>query len=290
MISEWFSSAWATLKTFQLKDAIDIIIVALIIYYIFRLIRQTRSAQLVKGLAILLVAYTASAIFNLTMLNSILKLIFEFAVIIIVVIFQPEIRKILENLGKRNFTKNTFKNFVQTGAENPDEKTEKAINDVCDSCVIFSRNMVGALIVFERETFLSDIADSGTVIDSETSVSMFTNIFYKGAPLHDGACLVRDGRIYSAGCILPLSNRSDLSSQYGTRHRAALGLSEESDAVVVVVSEETAAISLVVRGSIERNLNRTDLHNKLCALLLKNSQYKSNLFSSMFRSTKGDKK
>lgn len=290
MISDWLNSAWATLKTFQLKDAVDIVIVALIIYYLFRLIRQTRSAQLVKGLVILMVAYVISSAFNLTMINSILKMIFEFAVIIIVIIFQPEIRKILESMGKRNFTKSTFKTFVSSGVENTDEIIEKAIGDVCDSCVIFSRNMVGALIVFERETYLSDIAGSGTMIDSETSVSMLTNIFYKGAPLHDGACLIREGRICSAGCILPLSKRGDLSMQYGTRHRAALGITEESDAVVVVVSEETGIISLVVRGGIERSLTRTDLHNRLSDLLLKNTQPKSNLFSTLFRKGKEEKK
>lgn len=279
MIADFFSSAWATLKTFQLKDAIDIILVAFIIYYIFRLIRQTRSAQVVKGLAILLAAYILSTLFDLTMLSSLLRMIFEFAVIIIVIIFQPEIRKILENLGRRNFTKEYFKNFVSTGINEPDELMLKTIDEVVNCCEYFSRNKIGALIAFERETILTDIAESGTILNCDTSQTALANIFYKGAPLHDGACIIRDARIYSAGCILPLTGRTELGAEYGTRHRAAVGLSDESDAVVVVVSEESGYISLVVRGSLETKYERTRLHNDLCDLLLKNPRKKQGLLN-----------
>lgn len=286
MISNFFNTVLATFKTFQIKDAVDIIIVALIIFYLFRIIRQTRSAQLLKGLAVLLIAYLLSAIFNLTMMNSILKMIFEFAVIIIVVIFQPEIRKILERIGKQKFTKTSFINFVSNGIDNNVNKTNQAITDVCDSCVIFSRNKIGALIVFERETLLTEIAESGTILNSETSVSILSNIFYKGAPLHDGACIIRQGYLYSAGCILPLTYRNDLASHYGTRHRAAVGISEESDAVVVVVSEETGSISLVVRGNIERDMTRLDLYNKLNELIVVEPQNNTTIFSTIFKSGK----
>lgn len=283
MIAGFFESAWQTLKTFGLKDALDIIIVALIIYYILRIIRRTRSAQVLKGLIILVVAYVVSTLLELTMLNSILRMVFDFAVIIVVVIFQPEIRKMLEDLGRRNFTRDYIKNFVNNGAEDPDDTMRNTIEEVIACCEYFSRNMIGALIVFERETFLSDIADSGTVLNCDTSQIVLSNIFYKGAPLHDGACFIREGRIYSAGCILPLTHRSDLEAKYGTRHRAALGLSEESDAVIVVVSEESGHISLVVRGGIEENIERTTLHNELTEFLLKNPNKKSFSLASIFK-------
>lgn len=285
MLNSFFSTIGATLKTFQIKDAVDIIVVSLIIYYLFLLIRQTRSAQLVKGLAILVVAYLISAIFNLTMMNYLLKTIFEFAVIIIVIIFQPEIRKILENIGKQKFAKSTFRSFMSKGIESLTDLERKAISDVSDVSTIFAKNKIGALIVFERETLLTEIAESGTELDCETSVTMFSNIFYKGAPLHDGACIIRNGKIYAAGCILPLSKRNDLSSIYGTRHRAALGISEESDAVVVIVSEETGRISLALRGSVEVDLTRKELYERLVELVI-NEEKTSSFISSFSKKEK----
>lgn len=272
MFSMIIDTIGATLRTFKIKDAIDIIVVALIIFYLFRLIRQTRSAQLLKGVAILVVAYIISAIFGLTMMNYLMRMIFEFAVIIIVIIFQPEIRKILENLGKRNFAKNTFKNFMGNNVESITDIERKAISDVSDVAVIFSKSKTGALIVFERETLLTEIAQSGVEINCETSVTMLSNIFYNGAPLHDGACIIRNGKIFAAGCILPLTKRNDLSTIYGTRHRAGLGLSEETDAVVVIVSEETGRISIALRGSIELDLSRKELYDRLVELVIDDQQ------------------
>lgn len=285
IVNDFFQTIIATFKTFQVKDVIDILVVALIIFYLFTLIRRSRAGQLIKGLIILLVVYLISTLLDLTMINSILKSIFDFAVIILVVVFQPEIRQILEKMGRRRYYFGKFRSFVSPKSE-LSKSSLKAISDVADSCVIFSQNKIGALIVFERESHLDEVTESGTKLDSDTSVSLLSNIFYKGAPLHDGACLIKEGKITAAGCILPLTQRMDLSAHLGTRHRAAVGLSEESDAVVVIVSEETGAISLAVRGDLVRDLNREDLYTKLVELTLVEPVQSSTPFSTLFKSKK----
>lgn len=238
-MSNFLQMIWAIFKTFRINDAIDIIAITLILFYLFKLFRQTRAGQLINGVVVLLVAYGISAIFELKMVNFILKALFEFAVIIIVVVFQPELRHALEKLGRSNLSKKTIKSFVSTNAPDSYSIEKKAVSDVCDICTMFSRSKTGALIVFERETVLSEIAQTGTILNSDTSVALLGNIFFNKAPLHDGACIIREGKILSAGCILPLSNSMAISSDLGTRHRAAIGISEETDAVAVVVSEET---------------------------------------------------
>ncbi|MBR1534438.1 MAG: diadenylate cyclase CdaA [Ruminococcus sp.] len=284
-MDNFFSSIWAILSTFQFKDAIDILSISLILYYLFKLFRQSRAGQLVKGVVVLLIAYALSALFNLTMINYILKALFEFAVIIIVVVFQPELRQALERLGRNR----TFKSLVPTGAQSPDDVVSKAISDVSDTCIVFSRSRTGALIVFERDSVLSEIAATGTELNSDTSVALLGNIFFNKAPLHDGACIIREGRILSAGCILPLTKSNDVNSELGTRHRAALGLSEESDAVIVVVSEETGTISIAVGGRLIRELDRASLHEKLSDLILPGENDRPDLFSSVFKGRKEKK-
>ena len=276
------TAIWATLKTFQFKDAIDIIVISLILYYLFKLLRQSRAGQLVKGVVILLVAYGLSALFKLTMVNYILRALFEFAVIIIVVVFQPELRQALERLGRNR----TLRNFVPATGHGPVTSVIKSISDVADACTNFSSSKTGALIVFERESLLNEIATTGTELNSDTSVALLGNIFYNKAPLHDGACIIRDGRILSAGCILPLTKSTDISVSLGTRHRAALGMSEESDAVVVVVSEETGVISLAIGGRLIRDFDRGTLYDKLVELLMPEEDEKSDLFSVLFRNRK----
>lgn len=274
------------IKTFRFSDAIDIIIVALIVYSLFKLLRQTRGGQLVKGLVVLLIAYAASALFDLTMVNVILTTIFEFAVIILVIVFQPELRRALEHLGRRNIPGNNF--FSNFGGRNDDISViwSKAINDIADSATVFSHSKTGALIVIERNTMLTEIASSGTELNSDTSVALFGNIFFNKAPLHDGACIIREGRILSAGCILPLTDNTRLNSSLGTRHRAAIGMSEESDAVVVVVSEETGVISLAIGGSLIRNLDRKELVDRLTSLIIPNENEKQDLFTVLFKNRK----
>ena len=283
---EALNTVWSTLKTFEFKDAVDILIVALLLYYLFRLFRQSRSGQLVKGVVILLIMFAISAIANLTMVRFILKSVFEFFVIILVVVFQPELRQGLERLGRSNMT---LRNFMNSNSQSPETFVMKAISDVADSCAIFSKSRTGALIVFERNSLLNEIAGTGTTLNSETSPALLGNIFYNKAPLHDGAMIIRDGKILSAGCILPLTKSLDVSPDLGTRHRAAIGLSEECDAVVVVVSEETGNISIALGGRLTRDYNRNTLYDRLVELIIPGENERSNLFSSIFRSRKEKK-
>ena len=281
-MSNFMATIWSTLKTFQFKDAVDILVISLILYYLFKLFRQSRAGQLVKGVVILLIAYGLSAIFSLTMVNFILRSLFEFAVIIFVVVFQPELRQALERLGRNR----TFKSLVTTSSPDQEATLIKSISDVSDACVIFSKAKTGALIVFERSSVLSEISATGTMLNSDTSVALLGNIFFNKAPLHDGACLIRDGKILSAGCILPLTKSNTVSASLGTRHRAALGISEETDAVVVVVSEETGVISVALNGILIRDLDRSSLYDKLAELLLSGEKEKADLFSTLFKSKK----
>ncbi len=266
---EFFDNLWSIIKTIQFRDVVDILAIALIIFGLLKLIRETRAVQLLKGLMFLLAAYILSSIFNLVMLSTLLRLFFEASVIIIVVIFQPEIRKALEQMGRTKNWRKYIRVLSNYGRSDEWEKAvRKSIIDAADTSVIFSRSRTGALIVFERETMLSDIASTGTIVDAETSVALFGNIFFNKAPLHDGAGIIRDGKLFAAGCILPLTGNKNVDINLGTRHRAALGISEQSDAVVLVVSEETGVISLAVEGQLERDLTRDKLIKRLNALLL----------------------
>ncbi|MBQ4129395.1 MAG: diadenylate cyclase CdaA [Ruminococcus sp.] len=283
-LSSWFETISAILKTFRFSDAVDIILVSIIIYSLFKLLRQTRAAQLVKGLIVLLVGYAVSAIFDLTMVNVILTTLFEFAVIILVIVFQPELRRALEHLGRSNISKNNIFSSIAAKSDDTTAIWAKAISDIADATYDFSRSKTGALIVIERNTMLSEIAATGTELNSDTSVALLGNIFFNKAPLHDGACIIREGKILSAGCILPLTDNNRLNSALGTRHRAALGMSEESDAVIVVVSEETGIISVAVSGKLIRELDRKELSDKLNELIIPADGEKQDLFTILFKS------
>lgn len=264
-----WENLWSIIKTIQFRDVIDILAIALIVFGVFRLIRDTRAVQLMKGMLLLLTVYILSSIFNLMMLSTLLRAIFEASVVIIAVIFQPEIRKALEQVGKNKNWRKYFKAFSKYSKSDEWERTvRKSIVDSADTAMIFSRSRTGALLVFEREVRLSDIAATGTVVDAETSVALFGNIFFNKAPLHDGASIIRDGKLFAAGCILPLTGNKYVDINLGTRHRAALGISEQSDAVVLVVSEETGVISLAVGGVLTRDYTRETLIKKLNELLL----------------------
>lgn len=263
-VAQLFANIAAVFKTVQVKDVIDIFVITFIIFSLFKLVRQTRAEQLLKGVAVLLVLYLFSSLFQLTMLTSLLKTFFEFAVILVAIVFQPEIRKALEQIGRSKVTRK-YLGFLQNRSKSDEEirQVRKAIVDAADTAVLFSRSKTGALIVFERYTMLSDIASSGTILNSQTSVALLGNIFFNKAPLHDGASIIRDGLLYAAGCILPLTDNKSIDPNLGTRHRAALGISEQSDAVVLVVSEETGVISLAVEGVLTRNYTRDTLIEKL---------------------------
>ena len=267
---EFFEHVWSIIKTIQFRDIIDILAIALIIFGLFRLLRDTRAIQLLKGIAFLFIVYFLSSLLELVMLSTLLRAFFEAAVVVIVVIFQPEIRKALEQMGRnKTWTKRFVFLFKSLGKSDEwKDAVRKSIMDAADTSVLFSRSKTGALIVFERETMLSDIAATGTIVNADTSVALFGNIFFNKAPLHDGASIIRDGKLYAAGCILPLTDDKTVDMNLGTRHRAALGISEQSDSVVLVVSEETGVISLACNGTLTRDYTRETLVCKLSELLL----------------------
>lgn len=271
---EIFNSILSIIKTIQLRDIVDILSIALLIFGLFKLIQETRAVQLLKGVIMLLIVYFLSSLFGLVMLSSLLRTFFEAAVVVIAIIFQPEIRKALEQMGRNNTYKKYIKIFTKHHKGDEWKKAvEKSIVDAADTAVLFSRSKTGALLVFERETMLSDIAATGTIIDAETSVALFGNIFFNKAPLHDGASIIRDGKLFAAGCILPLTSNRNVDINLGTRHRAGLGISEQSDAVVLIVSEETGVISLAVNGILLREFTREELIKKLEQFLIYDRGY-----------------
>ena len=283
MIAEWFNSIIAVFKTIRFNDIIDILVVAVIVFGLFRLVRETRAEQLLKGVIILLAVYIISMLLGLTMMMGLMRLLFEFSVLIVAIVFQPELRKALERLGKTGFWK--YFNLIKNGKNSDEtEAIKKAIVATADTATLFSSSRTGALIVFEREVKLSDIAATGTVVNSDPSVALLGNIFFNKAPLHDGAVIIRDGRVFAAGCILPLTEKNkDIDINLGTRHRAAIGMSEVSDAVIVVISEETGAISVAVNGVITRDYDRENLASFLQSTLLDDTKVyikKSSKFSS----------
>ena len=250
------------MRDFKLVDMIDIVVVAFLTYELITLVRQTRAAQLVKGIIILFAASFISELCQMRTLNYVLDKILQFGVLALVVVFQPEIRRALERVGGTNvFAISLFR--TKTPDEKECERWKTAIATVCDAAEQLSASRTGALIVFERRSNLSEIIKTGTVLNADINVEAIGTIFYEGTPLHDGAVIVRDARIKAAGCVLPLSANQDISKDMGTRHRAALGMSENSDALCVVVSEETGIISMAKNGVLIRRLDRQNLHNLL---------------------------
>lgn len=245
-------------------DVIDIIIVAYIVYKGIQFFSESRGGQLVKGLIILFVGYMVSVWFNLDSVHWLLEKVMDWGIIALAVIFQPEIRRALERIGRTKIGQ-----FGQ-GLSSEEEKVKDAIDRVCFAAQTMHDQRIGALIVFERTTSLGDIINTGTAVNADITAQLVGNIFYPKSPLHDGAMIIRDGKIVSAGCILPLTSNPNINSQLGTRHRAAIGMSEVSDAIVLVVSEETGKISLVQNGNIERGYDQIRLRDELYKLLLEN--------------------
>lgn len=288
IINELIENFLAIMRTFRFKDLVDIVAIGIIIFYITKLVRETRAVQLVKGIFVLLVLYGAANLFNFTMMTALLNRFFEFAVIVLFIVFQPEIRKFLEQLGRSNYTYKRIKSIL-TGSSSDSAlpAISQYISIYVEAVMQLHESKTGALIVFERRTRLGDIADTGTIINATPSIMMIGNVFYNKAPLHDGAMIVRDGKVYAAGCILPLTHdNKNVDDNLGTRHRAAIGVSEVSDAVVVVVSEETGSVSIALNGVIKRHYNRDTLTRELNRLLVVEESESAEKFS--FR--KGGKK
>ena len=257
------------IKMFRVSDALDIILVSFIIYSAVKLVRETRAGQLVKGIFILLLVWGGSNLLKLYMMKTLLTYFFQYSLIALLVVFQPEIRRALEQLGRTGIG-NVHWNFgiSTTDTQSTMQQNRKGINAIVDAAAVLQKQKTGALIVFELKTKLGDIIDTGTIVQAIPSVSIICNIFFNKAPLHDGAMIVRDGMVYAAGCILPLTKSDKISLELGTRHRAAIGMSENSDAIVVVVSEETGQISVAVNGVLKRNYTRETLKSELETLIL----------------------
>ncbi len=253
------------LSSFTLSSAVDVLLVSFIIYQFIKLIRETRAEQLVKGILILLIVWSAANLFNLQMMKTILSYVFNFSVIALMIVFQPEVRRALEQIGRSDLRKGF--GLVQK-EEDMEKEKRRCIQAVSEAADNFQRSKTGALIVFERETKLGDIIDTGTVVNAIPSVPLIGNIFWNKAPLHDGAMVIRESMVYAAGCILPLTKSDTVSVDLGTRHRAGIGMSENSDAVILIVSEETGQISLAVNGRLTRNYSKETLQEALEGYLL----------------------
>ncbi len=248
-------------STFSFADFLDIVMVAVIIYICVRIIRETRAMQLVRGIVFVIVLYGIVSLLGMEASEYILNLIFSNIFIILVILFSPEIRSILEQVGHGASSK-SIKSIIHPGVAMDIAELSEAVEAVCRACSNMSDKKIGALICFENNTLLGDVIQTGTEIHGKISTSLVENIFYPKSPLHDGAMVIRDGTVYAAGCILPLTKKT-VSSSLGTRHRAAIGLSEESDAVIVIVSEETGAISVAKGGVLQRNISDGDLRDIL---------------------------
>ncbi len=243
-------------------DVLDIILLAILLFYVYRFIRDRRAGKLAVGVVLIIVILIVSTALEMHALNFILQNFYQVGIMALLVIFQPELRAALEKVGATPMT--SFKNIAeQKGTEQVRDAVEAITEAVCD----LSREKTGALIVIERSTKLGEYIKSGVVVNAQTSSHLLRNIFYNKAPLHDGAVIIRDYRVYAAGCFLPLSTQNDIVKDLGTRHRAAIGMSEASDAPVIVVSEETGTISIAYEGKLKRNFNYSTLKKELLSIL-----------------------
>lgn len=260
--------AQSVIKTMDIADFVDIALMSYVIYRVLLLIRKSRSGQVAKAIVIILAALAISTFLGLNVISFLLSRAVELGLIAIIIIFQPEMRRILEEVGSGRI-KGVF-----TKEEAPEEM-ENAIIQTVAAYTAFSKDKVGALIVFERKTLLDDILKSGTRINATASSELLKNLFWNKAPMHDGAVIIRNGRVESAGCMLPLSSNVNLSRDLGMRHRAGIGMSENSDAVVAIVSEETGSISVAVGGMLKRHLAPETLERLLRKELLPEATVKN---------------
>ncbi len=286
-ILDYLSQIKGLIMTINFIDVVDILFVAVMLYIVIRIIRETRAIQLVKGLIFVALLYFLVNFLGMSASSYILRSVFSNILIIVVILFGPEIRNILEQMGK-GAARTTLVQLITSGGSALEAvRTQDTIDAVCKACADMSDTMTGALIVFENETMLGDISDSGTVIDATPSKELIKNIFFPKAPMHDGAMIIRDGKVSAAGCILPLTRDTNISSELGTRHRAAIGLSQQSDAVVIVVSEETGHISVAQGGNLNRSISSGELRSILENVFIPNDSSKgSGLFRRLVRRVK----
>lgn len=266
-LHDMWEAVFSVLQTMTVVDVLDIILLSYVIYYFSKLIRETRAGQLLKGIAFLVVVYVLGKFVQLKAIPFILERLFDIGLLAILIVFQPEVRRTVEKLGHSQF------GLKALGLVGPSDEVSArwayAIEEICDACVELSSTCTGALIVIEQQTHLGEQIENGTILNASPSKELFGNIFYPKTPLHDGAVIMRDGMILAAACFLPKPQKEELiNKKLGSRHRAAIGMSENSDAIIIVVSEETGQISVAENGALTRNFTREDLHHLLTERLL----------------------
>lgn len=266
-MTDWLIEVWNSIvhsvSMMTFVDFLDIACVAVILYYVYRFVIQRRAAKLALGLLLLVIIFFISSALDMKVIGFLLQNVFQVGIIALVVVFQPELRAALEKVGG-----GSIKGILSITEQKNADEYALMINNVSEALADLSETKTGALVVFERGTKLGDLILTGTVINSDPAPYLIKNIFYNKAPLHDGALIIRDSRLYAAGCLLPLSSNPDIIKDLGTRHRAAIGMSENSDAVVAVVSEETGQISVAFEGKLMRGFDRASLALELAKYLM----------------------
>ena len=285
-IEQFLRTVQEYVKLIGFFDVLDMAIVAFVVYHIFRFVRRSRSGQVVKAILLIVLALGIANLLQLQVVSFVLNNAVELGFIALVIIFQPEIRRFLEQMGSGKIKEI----FVQ---ETIDDELEYAIRETVEAYTFLSKDKVGALMVFERKTMLDDVLKTGTPLDARVSAELLKNLFWNKAPLHDGAVIVRNGRIVGAGCMLPMSGNVNISRDLGMRHRAGIGISENSDAVVALVSEETGSISVAINGMLKRHLAPATLEQMLRnELMPKQEESKPSgtaWLTNMLKPIKGDK-
>lgn len=270
-IGEYLNRVSTYRSTMDLGDMLEILIIAILVYYILAWMKTTRSWRLLKGLIVIAVFLMLAALMEMTTITWIAKNVLGFAVTAFIVIMQPELRHALEQLGQKNFLPSLF-GFSESSKREVEEFSERSLGEIVRACVEMGKVRTGALIVIEKKESLKDYERTGIEVDGVVSSQLLVNIFEHNTPLHDGAVIVRGNRITYATCYLPLSDNLGLSKELGTRHRAAVGISEASDSLTIVVSEETGKISVAHEGELSRNLNAEQLRDKMRLLMNMNEE------------------
>lgn len=266
-----FSDAIGVLTSIGITDLIDIAIVTFLVFKVIGFIQDSRAQQLVRGIGLILVAFAVSEILDLNLLNWLLKSLMTVGIIALVIIFQPELRRGLSHIGRAGVLAEQFRNVGK-------DEAMKVVRDLVDAVDDFSSTHTGALIAIEGEQLLNDIIETGVVVDAVTSVRLLGNLFYEGSPLHDGAVIIRGTRVHAASCVLPLTGRTNIGGNLGTRHRAGVGLSENSDALVIIVSEESGAISVAKDGEFKRFMDLKSLEKMLLDIYLPSAEGRGYFF------------
>lgn len=273
MAPKWLTDVWGgfvrNMSSITVVDVVDILCVAVLIYYVYKFIRERRAGKLAVGVSVIILFLILSELLEMHALQFLLTNVFQVGLITLVILFQPELRSALEKMGGES-----LRSFRNIGEQKGTAEADALISSVCSAATDMASSRTGALLVFEGTTKLGDLILTGTVINADPSSFLIKNIFFDRSPLHDGAVIVRDGKLYAAGCLLPLSAKSDITKDLGTRHRAAIGMSENSDAFVLVVSEETGVISVARDGVLKRGFTAQKLEKELRAFLIPEAEEK----------------